>query len=173
MILKLLGSMIVISFSAFLGYIFSRECQRRPQELRELQMLLQMFENEISYLSSVLADAFETVYKSAGSGVGLFFGETVQLLQKEKTLSACEAWKLSVEKNIKNTSLNREDQDILISFGKILGNSDIDGQVKNIKLTLNKLKLQEQKAEDARLRNEKMYKSLGFLGGVAVVIILV
>ena len=40
----------------------------------------------------------------------------------------------------------------------MLGSSDLEGQIKNIRLTLNQLKLQEQKAEEFR---KKMRRCTG------------
>jgi len=54
----------------------------------------------------------------------------------------------------------------------MLGSSDVEGQIKNIRLTINQLKLQEQKAEELRAKNEAMYRNLGILGGLAIIIIL-
>ena len=68
--------------------------------------------------------------------------------------------------------MNSEDEEILISFGKLLGSSDTEGQIKNIRLTLNQLKMQEEKAEELRKKNESMYRNLGVLGGLAIIIIL-
>lgn len=173
MILKIIGSMIVLVSSAFLGYVLSRDCSRRPAELRELQGLLQIFENEISYLSNLITDAFEKIYRTSESSVRIFFESTVQNLLKDSSLNASQAWEKAVKENVRKTSLNKEDEEILVSFGKILGNSDIEGQIKNIRLTLNHLRLQEQKAEEERARNEMMFKRLGILGGLAIVVILI
>ena len=173
MVFKFIGSIIVLLSSGFLGYILSTDCRKRPQQLRELQTLLQMFENQISYLSDILTVAFERIYRCSKSEVGIFFNSTIEKLQNDKTLNASQAWEAAVRENIKKTALNKEDEEILVSFGKILGNSDLDGQIKNIRLTLSQLGQQEQKAEESRSKNEGMYKSLGVLGGIAVVIILI
>jgi len=173
MLLKIIGSIIVIFSSSFLGYVLSRDCSRRPVELRELQGLLQMFENEISFLSSYISDAFERISKSSTADASLFFSDTVRRLKEDNSLNASEAWEKSVTENIKKTSFNKEDEMILVSFGKMLGNSDIEGQIKNIRLTISQLKNQEYKAEEIKAKNEKMIRSLGILGGLAVVIILI
>jgi len=172
MLFKIAGSMIVILSCTFLGFVLSNDCRKRPQQLRELQSLLQMFENQISYLSDVISEAFERISKVGSSETHIFFSKTIEILNKERTASAPEAWEQAVRQNIKKTSLNLEDEEVLVAFGKLLGRSDIDGQVKNIRLTLGHLKLQEEKAEDSRKSNEKMYRSLGILGGIAVVIVL-
>lgn len=172
MLLKLIGSALVLTASSFLGYLFSRECARRPQELRALQGLLQMLENEISFLSNILTEAFDRIYRSSNCGSAQFFRDTVINLNTNRGLNAAQAWEKAVDNNIQKTSMDREDREILISFGKMLGNSDVEGQIKNIRLTINQLKLQEQKAEESRRKNEAMYRSLGILGGMAIIIIL-
>lgn len=173
MLFKIVGSIMVIAASSFLGYYFSRDSSMRPQQLRVLQNMLQMFENEISFLSNLLIDAFNRVSQSTNSEVSVFFRETVEGLKGGKSLNAAEAWEEAVRDNLTRTALIKEDADVLVSFGKMLGNSDLEGQIKNIRLTITQLKLQEQKAEDSRKKNEAMFKSLGVLGGIALVIILI
>jgi len=124
-------------------------------------------------MSSVLTDAFHYVYKSSGSEVAEFFRLTVRNLKFDNSINAAQAWEKAVVEGIRNTALNREDREILISFGKLLGSSDREGQIKNIRLTVSQLSLQEQKAEEIRKKNETMYRSLGILGGLAIVIIAI
>lgn len=172
MILKIIGSLLVMTATSAIGFALARDCSRRPRQLRELQGILQMFENEISFLSNILTDAFLKIYASASSEVAEFFKATIDNLKAYEGINASEAWEKAVNDNIKRTALNKEDESILVSFGKMLGNSDLEGQIKNIRLTLTQLKLQEQKAEESRKKNESMYKNLGILSGLAVVIIL-
>ena len=172
MLFKFAGSVIVILSCTFLGFVLSNDCRKRPQQLRELQSLLQMFENQIVYLSDVISEAFERINRVGHSETCIFFSKTIEILREGRIISASEAWEKAVRENIKKTSLNLEDEEVIVAFGKILGSSDLEGQVKNIRLTLGQLKLQEEKAEDSRKNNEKMYRSLGILGGIAVVIVL-
>lgn len=172
MLFKIIGSIIVICSFTFLGCILSNDCRKRPQQLRELQGKLQMFENQISYLSDVISTAFERIGRVSGSETGIFFSETVRILGEQENLSAAQAWEQAVRQNIKRTSLNLEDEEVLLNFGKMLGNSDLEGQIRNIRLAQEQLKQQEHKAEESRSKNEKMYRSLGILGGIAVVIVL-
>ncbi len=172
MMIKIAGSIIIILSSAFLGYFLSLECRKRPQQLRELQSLLMMFENQISYLSDILSEAFERVYRCSRSEVGNFFSHTIEKLKQGTGIDAATAWEQSVRENLGKTALNSEDAEIILSFGELLGSSDIDGQIKNIRLAVSQLKLQEEKAEESRAKYEGMYKNLGILGGFALVVIL-
>lgn len=170
MLLKIIGSLIVLISSSLLGFSHAKTYAKRPIELKVLQTLLQIFENEISFLSNVLEDAFMKVSRCSDSKVAAFFEGAAKNLNEG--FCASEAWEMAVRDNIKNTSLNSEDEGIIISFGKILGSSDLEGQIKNIHLTLNLLKIQEQKAEELKAKNESMYKNLGVLGGLAIIILL-
>lgn len=172
MLFKIAGSIIVLLSCSFIGVILSRDCIKRPAQLRELQGVLQMLENQISYLCDVIAEAFEKISRVGGTQTCIFFSRTMEILKEGKTISAAEAWEQAVVQCIPRTALNREDQEILSTFGKLLGNTDVEGQIGNIRLTIGQLKLQEEKAEESRKKNENMYRSLGILGGLAVVTVL-
>lgn len=173
MILKIIGGIIVVISSSFIGCYISKDCSKRPLQLRVLQGLIQVLENEIRFLSSYIPDAFKRIYKLADSPVTIFFTATVTNLEIDSSLSASQAWEMAISGNIYKTALNKEDMEILINFGSMLGNSDLEGQIKNIRFVLNQLNMQEKKAEENKRKNETLYKTLGFLGGLAVVLVLI
>ncbi|PYG86810.1 stage III sporulation protein AB [Ruminiclostridium sufflavum DSM 19573] len=171
MIIKILGAVILIGATSFIGFFLASECSKRPRALRELQSLLQMLENEISYLSNILAEAFNRIYENTDFDTAVLFGEAARHLGSDGC-TADFAWETAVEENYGRLSLNGEDRNILLSFGKMLGNSDLEGQLNNIRMISSQLKVQEIKAEEIKKKNEKMYRSLGVLSGLAIAIIL-
>ncbi len=60
-----------------------------------------------------------------------------------------------------------------MDFGKVLGCSDREDQKKHFELFYIQFKHYENIAEDERKKNEKLYKSLGFLSGVVIFIMLI
>ncbi|MCI8832759.1 MAG: hypothetical protein HFJ18_03035 [Clostridia bacterium] len=58
-------------------------------------------------------------------------------------------------------------------FGKILGQTDLQGQIGKVKLTLDFLETQIQHAQTEENKNKKLYKTLGVLTGMGLVIILI
>ena len=171
LILKLIASAIILSSCAIIGFSLARDCAKRPVVLRELQAALQMLENEISFMSNLLQDAFIRIAEAINTQSSVIFTTAAENLGILGT-QASEAWEKSIKQHAHQLGLKSEDISILISFGKMLGNSDTFGQVNNIRLASAQLKLQQQKAEDMKKKNEKMYKSLGVLGGMAVIVIL-
>lgn len=158
MILKVIGSIIVITVSSFVGYFMSKDCSKRPLQLRALQGLIQMLESEIRFLSSYIPDAFERIYKLDDSPVTGFFVATIKNLKNDSSLSASQAWEMAISSNIYKTALNTEDMQILINFGNMLGNSDIEGQVKNISFVLTQLSIQEKKLKSLKEKTKNYIK---------------
>ena len=170
--LKLIGGILVLSASALIGALLSEDIRRRPEELRELQGLLLIFENEMSYLSRPLPDVFQNICSAGRTPVTGFFRKTLGYLRSCQGISASEAWEGAIDAVFPQTGLNGEDKAILMTFGKMLGSADTEGHLKNIRLTAARLGIQEKKAVEIRDKNEKIYKTLGILGGIAIVIIL-
>ena len=53
------------------------------------------------------------------------------------------------------------------------GQTDIEGQVSQIEITKSFIDMQIDKAEDECKKNEKMYKTLGVIIGLAIIIVLI
>ena len=85
--------------------------------------------------------------------------------------SVDEAWKLALDIRVLN--INSEDLNILKDFSKLLGKTDVQGQISQIELTSNFLDEQIEKAERERQKNESMYRKLGMIIGLGIVIILI
>lgn len=74
---------------------------------------------------------------------------------------------------LSDSYINTIDKELLRSFGRVIGKSDTEDQKKHFKLVYAQLEHHEKMAEEERRNNEKMYKSMGFLLGAAILIILV
>ena len=85
--------------------------------------------------------------------------------------SAGDAWIHALEEV--ECNFTKEDKDIIKGLAKMLGKTDIDGQVSEIKLTCKFLDVQIKDAENEKIKNEKLYKTLGATVGLALVIILI
>lgn len=77
-------------------------------------------------------------------------------------------------KAVDTTTLNltTEDKTIIKNFSKMLGKTDLQGQVNEIELTQSFIDSQIEKAVEEKEKNAKLYKTLGVICGVGIVIIL-
>lgn len=81
-------------------------------------------------------------------------------------------WRKSV-KFWKSNSLKKEDYELLIETGDSLGTSDTEGQLAEILLLKEKLALLNNDALKERDKKSKLYKTLGFLIGVFIAVMII
>ncbi len=173
MLLKLIGGIFIITACGLFGIAASNKYRGRPRELRNLRSSLQMLETEIIYGATPLPNAFNNIADKSCKVWYDFFKLASINLNSGIYYSVKEAWDSAIEEKLKNTNLNKPDIELLGQFGNILGNSDCEDQLKHFKLFYKQLEQQEDAAVEDKKKNEKLYRSLGFLLGLAVFIILV
>lgn len=88
-----------------------------------------------------------------------------------QNMSAGEAWENAVQKS--DTNLTKEDIQVLLMLSKMLGQTDLEGQISQIEITENFLEKQITEAEQEKNKNEKLYRKLGTTIGLIIVIILI
>lgn len=172
MLFKLLGGSLVILSCSMIGFLIAGQYQLRPKILRNLQTAISMLETEINYGHSPLPEALKNIAKKCDKGISELFLNTVKYISERSGLTAGEAWEEALEDFFPNSNLSRADMEILSAFGKYLGATDIQDQIKNIKLTLIHLRQQEVAALEERQKNEKLWRYLGVLSGIMVFLLL-
>ena len=85
--------------------------------------------------------------------------------------NAGEAWANALT-DIKSNLLE-EDIIILKNLGRLLGQTDIEGQISEIEVVIQFLNTQLENARQERIKNEKMYRTLGIVSGLTIAIILI
>ena len=159
-------SCIFLSSSA-IGILISKKYEDRVNELKEFKNALNIFKAKIKFTYDPIPEIFEQISIQMDSRPGRIFKLACHNM---KLLTAGDAWNMAIDTDI--LSINEEDKNILKNLSKLLGQTDIDGQVNQIELTSQFLDQQIEKAEKERLKCEKMYRTLGIVIGLAIVIIL-
>ena len=137
-------------------------------ELKQIKKALNIFETKIMYTYEPIPDVFLEISKKIKGDVGKLFGDASRNMSLD---FAGDAWEKSL--NNSNIMLLEDDKEALRSLGKLLGSTDIDGQLSQIRLVNGFLNEQIKEAIEQKNKNETMYKKLGIIVGLAVVIVLV
>lgn len=168
--LKLVGALLVITACGLLGNDVARGYAHRPQLLRSLQTSLQFVETEINYGATPLPEALEKVARAGNPELAPFFLEVREQLLSPLGISIQEAWEKGLDNLNRYTVLEPRELELLAPLGAILGASDREDQVKHLRLTLQQLKQAEVRAREEGSRNERMWRYLGFLFGLMLVL---
>ncbi|MTI65427.1 MAG: stage III sporulation protein AB [Firmicutes bacterium] len=171
-ILKIMGSLMIIIASTLIGNIFGSKYSLRLKNIKGLINCIRLLESEILYLSNPLPEAFDNVYKKGSKNVSYIFRDIRKYLIENDDKNVLESFKYIINKNKVKLSLTKDDIEILVSLASILGTSDKQDQQKHIKVIIEQLKIQQRDAFERMKKNEALYKKLGLLLGLALVIIL-
>lgn len=158
---------MIIGTSSAIGLMLAKKYTNRELELKEIKNALNMFENKIKFTYEDIPTVFKDVSKKINGNVGNIFKNASEKMQN---MQAGEAWEYALENTY--TSLKKADIDIIKGLGRMLGKTDLSGQISEIKLVNNFIDAQIEDAKQEKDKNYKMYKTLGIVVGATIVIIL-
>ena len=159
---------ILLLSSSYIGILVSKKYGNRVNELKQMKNALSILSAQIQFTYEPLPKIFLEISNKMNTNIGKIFNIAQENMDQK---TAGQAWVYAVENS--NTNLNKEDKEIIKNLSNLLGQVDVDGQLKEIKLVDNFLDAQIEKAEQEKKKNEKLYKTLGITVGLSIVIILI
>lgn len=160
-------SFIYLSCS-LIGILISKRYVDRVNELKEFKNALNIFKTKIRYTYEPLPEIFTEISQNMDSNISNVFKKASE---KMKICPAGEAWNIALK--LEELNINDEDRTVLKNLSKLLGKTDLEGQLNQIEMTSDFLDNQIKNAENERVKSEKMYRTLGMVIGMAIVIILI
>ncbi len=167
MILKFIISILIIYICTYIGIYKAKTYEQREKELKKIKNSLAFFKSKIEFTYEPIEEVFNGISKSIYIHKDNIFKNTINKLN-ETDLNT--SWNTAVEEAI---YFNKEDKEVLKMFGKLLGKTDKKGQIGEIEITMEFIEKQIDKAELEKNKNSKLYKSLGILCGLGIVIIFI
>lgn len=158
---------MIIGASSAIGLMLAKKYTNRELELKEMKNALNMFENKIKFTYEDIPAVFNDISQKIQGNIGRIFKTASNKMQN---MSAGSAWEYSLENTY--TCLTKEDVDIIKGLGRMLGKTDLNGQISEIDLVNNFIDTQIEGAKREKDKNYKMYKTLGIVVGITIVIIL-
>lgn len=163
---KLVGSILIILACTGFGIEKSNEIKTRMQQMEELKKIFTLMQSELKYQKIPFSDLFHKISRKTD---GIFrewlfsVAETLDGRQKE---TMQEIWENSIKECLQETMLGKEEIDELINLGTSLGYWE------SIGLYLEQLESRIQTAREEMRVQRKMFQSIGVMGGIFLVIIL-
>lgn len=172
-ILKTGGAICVVAASVLWGEYKAKSLTLRLHQLQQFLQALNLLSAEISYTVTPLPAAFGNIGKGINGTVGEIFMKAGMLMKNDGDINAREAWQMSVGDIFPQLYINDEDRRIFDQLGTSLGMADRESQLKQIKLVSGLLQGALDEALERRNRNERMWRYLGLLGGLVLVVIFI
>lgn len=170
-ILRIGGAAFIVIGCTLFGSAYGRQYRERVAYLTDFQKRLDILKNEIAFFKGVLADSLQRAAEFAGPAQALF-ATMLEQLNTNQPIDTETAWETACEKAFKQLSLTVEEADAIRALGRLLGASDVEGQLSNIEAIQAQVQMLMEKAEAARKKNEPMWQKIGPVVGVAIAIFL-
>ena len=167
-IIKYFMLLFVLIGSSYIGRCIAKKYSYRLEELEEMKNILNIFKSKIRFTYEPIPEIFKEMASNTKENIGQIFEKAEKDM---KDFSAGEAWEKAVQTS--ETNLTDEDKHVLLMLSKMLGQTDVEGQISQIEITENFLKKQIKEAQQEKNKNEKLYRKLGTTIGLAIVIILI
>ena len=172
--IKLVGAVFIIIACTWIGMEFARHLNQRPKQLRYFRSSLQALEAEIMFAHTPLEEAAIRLSKQLPQPINLFYQKFAENLSNSNSnTNVKDSWDESLRCMDNVLALKKNELEILSQFGETLGKHDRYQQQKQILLTMSHLEREEEEAIQVQNQYEKMVKSLGFLSGLLLIILLV
>ncbi|MBQ9279817.1 MAG: hypothetical protein IJ215_02050 [Clostridia bacterium] len=169
---KTLLIIMVFGVSTFIGYLLANKFTSRVSEINDLLVALDIFETKIKYTYDSLSTVFLYIADNLKTKIYRIFFITAEEIQENKNDSAGNIFRDVIENEKVFLSIKKDDIEILKELGVSLGQTDLEGQLKNIHLVRTSLKNQLSVAQEEKNKNFKMYRNMGVLSGLIIIIIL-
>lgn len=169
--LKILGSCMVVTAGAAIGFSLAARYAERPRQIRQLISCLAALKSHINYAAEPLPAA---LVKCSGGVTG----PVAELFQAMAGILAAHGWltpqaaMLEALKKSTGLVLRNPEREVLTVFSANLGGMNREEQHKSLDLAQEQLSRIQYEAEKLCEQNVKMYRYLGICGGLGVVIIL-
>ncbi len=171
--IRAIASTVILGGCAYLGNLFALSCKKRHRQLRELGQIVAQLEFDIDFLGTPLNESLNKISLQYTDGIGDVLKYVCSGMRGEHCVDMGKLWESAFERFGNELSLRDEDIAIMLEFSKKLGRGNREHEKNNLKGTSMRLKIAEDEAREVAKTNVKMYRGLGVLAGVFIVIVLI
>ena len=162
--IKLLGTLLIITASSALGFLRSQRLKKRSDNLSRLISALVLLETEISYGQRSIKDALLSIGISENMP---FFSH---ISEKIGSLSVSDAFSDSIK--CCDMCFSGTDNTTLLEFASTLGSLDTSSQIKSIMHTKELLGIAQKESYEYYKKYGRLYRNMGLLLGILFSLIL-
>ncbi len=173
MSIKILGMILTVVSSSLIGMYYGASFKKRTTDLNTLKKAVLLLKSEINYSISPLPQAFENISTRISREFGLFFKSVADELNHNTGRTLSEVWKRKATHLLENTYLNSADIKSVMTFSENIGYLDKDTQCNTIQLLVDYIDQEVKISADKDIKYLKLYRSLGVLGGILIIIIFI
>lgn len=163
---KWLGSILIIVACSAIGICKGQEMQWHLKDLEQIKQLFYMLRSELQYTKAPLTEVFEKLGKKVGGRYGEWFLLLCERLKERGNGSFWEIWCYSLDRDLNGSYLEVKEIEELKNVGKNLS------YFESLDLYIDQLEHDIQNTRESYQSKRKLCQSMGIMGGIFLVILL-
>lgn len=172
--MKLTGAAMVVVGASGCGFWKAAQYRRRVLDLEQLRQMMFLLKAQILYANAPLSEAFETVGGRTKGALSRFFLAVAKRIDSRQGEPFCDIWREETGNlGEEETALTKSDRQSLEALGDHLGFLDRDTQERTLLMYLEQLEEQLVQLRGHMQERCRICVSLGIMGGLFLMILLV
>lgn len=172
MVVKLVGFTIIFASCTFIGKLMAQGYIKRYQQILMFMTLIEYFETEIAYTSTPVIEILKSLRSNSKEPFKEFIDQVIYSLTGYGYRPLKDVWQEVLYESMDRFSLEKEDIDLIIYFGNILGTTDKENQKKYFTVIKTRLKTQIDEAYVNKNKYKKLFNELGVIVGLLIIILI-
>ena len=169
--LRLAGFLLIFLGCAGMGAAAGEGLRLRVVRLEELRHMLKLLSSEIRCAHSALPEAFARTGRRVKRPFSEFLLYAAGRMEQGDGESLPEIFEEAVSQETVKKALCPEDRELLRELGVRLGALDVENQLGSLELSLQKAWDQEKKAREEYQNKSRVFRYLGALGGLFLIVL--
>jgi stage III sporulation protein AB len=170
---KLLGASIIIISSTGIGISIGQAHEKMTNELKELLLASNIIKGQLRYAVTELTEIMEQCGEKTEGVISDFINQIAARLQGQQTRVFSDIWLEALSYLQENSHLTTDHIHMVGELGCLLGYMDVSSQLANIEIWENNLTYEYEKQRERAQHINKVSGTLGILGGILIVILII
>ena len=169
--LRLVGALLLLLSGGLLGLGAAGQLGEHVRCLQALDGALERMERELAFRLTPMPELLSRLARSTPDPAGALFAQCLAGFDRLEEEGLAGLWRQAVQ--AAKLPLEREELDLLIGLGEVLGRYDGAGQQEAVAAVRLELLPYLRRAEEERTRLGRVYGTLGLTAGAFLVLLLV
>ncbi len=164
--LKIIGSIVIITATTGIGFSKSKELQNHLNALEDLKKLFCLLRSELQYTHAPFAEVFSKISTKTSTSYREWLSNLSRSLMNKTRGSFWEIWCLSITEDLGESNLNEDELQELKNVGKNME------YIESLDLFIEQLEYKIKNTRESNRSKRKLCQSMGIMGGIFLVILL-
>lgn len=164
--LKFIGTIVIITATTGIGFSKSKELQEHLNALEELKKLFCLLRSELQYTHAPFAEVFSKISTKTSTSYREWLSNLSQRLKNKTRGSFWEIWCLSIAEDMSESNLKEEELQEIKNVGKNME------YIESLDLFIEQLEYRIKNTRESYRSKRKLCQSMGIMGGIFLVILL-